>query len=236
MAKKSKAIIPITTKPQTNTEDAVALVKKTDATKFANILGLHCFEEVKEKILMGHTVEEVRRFIQEDRHELCEFNKSQIELNLLRFRNSLPVQDFINAPPMRIREAIATMTRGSDELEELDKLYLLQLFRINIDVATEERINKLFSTTNAEIRLAADILGKKAAIKAAMGDKLTNTPELTTTLQYTTTTEGDKITEERRIQIGMLAKKMVDYVGNLPIKEEVDSNIIDEDGGKTNAE
>lgn len=236
MAKKSKAIIPIKPNPQTTAEDSVALVKKTDATKFANIIGLNCFAEVKEKILMGQTVEEVRRFIQEDRHELLEFNKTQIELNLLRFRNSLPVQDFINAPPMRIREAIATMTRGSDELEELDKLYLLQLFRINIDVTTEERINKLFNTTNAEIRLAADILSKKAAIKAAMGDKLNGTPELTATLQYTSTTEGDKITEDRRIQIGMLAKKMVDFVEKMPITNVIDTNIIDEDGGKTNAE
>lgn len=216
------SIIPVE-QNRDETCNPVEVSKKVDSSKFANILSLNCYPEVRDKLRMGHTIEEVCRFIQDDRHELCEYPRQQVELALYRFRSSIPIQDFVALPPMRVREAIATLKRGTDELQELDSLYLLQLRRINIDFTTEEKINKLFNTTNAEIRLAADILSKKAAIKAAMGDRL-STPEVSS-LQFTATVTDNKISEETKVRLGVIAKNMLTAIEKMPVQEE--NNVID---------
>ena len=54
-----------------------------------------------------------------------------------------------------------------DTLEEMEKLYRLQLARILIDHGTEKKIGKAFINVTSDVRVASDMLWRIAALRVA---------------------------------------------------------------------
>jgi hypothetical protein len=129
---------------------------------------------------------------------------------LYRYKSSLPPAEIVKEPPVYVQKAIEKMTRGVNEIEELEKLYLLQLRRISIDADTESKINKLFSSTGGEIKIAADLLNSMMEKKMELGI-LSKAPEqLEVTGNFGVSNLLSEDTDEQtKAKIGLLAGKML---------------------------
>ena len=94
--------------------------------------------------------------------------------------------------------------------EQLEKLYLLQLRRISIDAETESKINKLFSSTGSEIRVAADLLNSMMQKKMELGilSKRPEQLEVTGNLGVTGLISEDT-DEATKAKLGLLAGKVL---------------------------
>ena len=118
---------------------------------------------------MNIAVEELAKWIQEDRMQMTDIKRDSLVRQLYRYKAAIPPGEIAEVEPMFFAKSIEKLKRGVNEIEELEKLYLFQLRRISMDGATEEKINKLFSGMNKEIQLAADLLNKLIEKKMELG-------------------------------------------------------------------
>jgi len=184
--------------------------------RFPKLYTLRCWEMAETKIKAGIALEEVTRWIQDDMFEYMEVKKESLTRTLYRFKSALInlyPDEVVQSVPNEVEKQIENMKRGVNELDELEKLYLLQLKRIGMDVATETKINKLFKTTALEIRVAQDLLAKRMEIKMKMGIVPTVSELPQGTRQQTgslpMTTDSLQIDDEQRLKLGVVAEKIM---------------------------
>lgn len=145
-------------------------VRIGDDTRFLKLKSLDCFKEVHGRILDGWQVAEVAKMVQEERGEYTDATRGTLTTLLHEYRNSLPKGTLIRQTlPKVLHKAAEEVKAGVNELDELEKLYLMQMERIKIDVGTEKKIGKLFGTTGREIREAREILEARAKLKMDLG-------------------------------------------------------------------
>lgn len=131
---------------------------------------LVCFQEVHDRILDGWTLTEVARFIHEVKKELADLTRNGLIAALQDYRKTIPPAELVKKriTPVYV-EAAKQVEEGVDELVELEKLYKLQMRRIDIDVNNEKNIKKLLPTTGQEVRIAREILSTYADLKMDLG-------------------------------------------------------------------
>lgn len=184
--------------------------KKAKSHAFKDLKAMPCFDEFDKKVKAGIALEEVGRWLQEDMFQQMDIKRDSLVRKLYRYKSSLPPADIVKEPPIYVQKAIEKMTRGVNEIEELEKLYLLQLRRISIDADTESKINKLFSSTGGEIKIAADLLNSMMEKKMELGI-LSKAPEqLEVTGNFGVSNLLSEDTDEQtKAKIGLLAGKML---------------------------
>lgn len=184
--------------------------KKAKSHAFKDLKAMPCFDEFDKKVKAGIALEEVGRWLQEDMFQQMDIKRDSLVRKLYRYKASLPPADIVKEPPIYVQKAIEKMTRGVNEIEELEKLYLLQLRRISIDADTESKINKLFSSTGGEIKIAADLLNSMMEKKMELGI-LSKAPEqLEVTGNFGVSNLLSEDTDEQtKAKIGLLAGKML---------------------------
>ena len=138
--------------------------------KHSRIKNLGCFEEVHNKVISGHPLPEVARYIQEDMLESTDIGKDSLVTMLSRYRKDVAPQEITNSLlPTVAFEAEKRVLKGIEELEELEDLYKRQMERIEMGMKFETATNILNRHLNSEIALAADILRKRHNIKMDTG-------------------------------------------------------------------
>lgn len=197
--------------------------------KFPKLFGLRCWDMAQDKIKAGIAIEEVARWMQDDMMEYRDSKRESLIRNLYRFKGELDPEEIVTNEPNYLDEITEKMKRGVNEIDELEKLYLLQLKRIGIDAATEGKINKLFKTTNNEINLAQQLLVKRVELKAKLGlidvaptefnvNQTTSNFNVNTTPIAGVPTIGQEnllgMDEERRMRLGLAAQKMLNGLMN----------------------
>lgn len=194
--------------------------------KFPKLFSLRCWDMAQEKIKAGIAVEEVARWIQEEMLEYRDAKRESLVRALYRFKAELDPEEIVTSKPTYVDQAVEKMRRGINELEELEKLYLLQLKRISIDASTEEKINKLFKTTNQEITLASNLLAKRLELKMKLG-LVESVPEKVNITQSSVNVSAvahagsdilQGLDEERKMKLGIVAEKLIS--GLLKSKDE----------------
>lgn len=184
--------------------------KKAKSHAFKDLKAMPCFDEFDKKVKAGIALEEIGRWLQEDMFQQMDIKRESLVRKLYRYKSSLPPAEIVKEPPIYVQKAIEKMTRGVNEIEELEKLYLLQLRRISIDADTESKINKLFSSTGGEIKIAADLLNSMMEKKMELGI-LSKAPEqLEVTGNFGVSNLLSEDTDEQtKAKIGLLAGKML---------------------------
>lgn len=138
--------------------------------RFAKLKAMACFKDAHKRILEGWPLSQIAKFIQVDRKEYTDVTGPSLVSVLAEYRGTIPSGTLIKQPLSPIfNKAADTVEDGLDELAELDKLYEIQLKRINIDLANEEKIKKLLPSMTPEIRAAKDILMARAQLKMDLG-------------------------------------------------------------------
>lgn len=138
--------------------------------KHQKLRGLKCFDQVYARICDGWPLTELARYIQEDQKEYTEISRQGLVSTLTDFRSSLPPGELIKKRmPMAFVEAHKEVNEAVDEVKELEELYRIQLKRIHIDHALENKIGKLLQSMTPEIREARQLLETMANLKMEMG-------------------------------------------------------------------
>ncbi len=199
----------------------MAKKKKAKSRAFKDLKAMPCFDEFDKKVKAGIALEEIGRWLQEDMFQQLDIKRESLVRKLYRYKASLPPAEIVREPPIYIQKAIEKMARGVNEIEELEKLYLLQLRRISIDAETEVKINKLFSSTGGEIKIAADLLNSMMQKKMELGI-MTKAPEqfeVTGNLSVSKLLSEDT-DEQTKAKIGLLAGKMLQVISKAMDEQE----------------
>jgi len=211
-------------------EKKAARRQRSDA--FSDLKAMYCYGDMDKKVKAGIAVEEIARWLQEDCFQLLGIKRDSLVRKLYRYKAQLPAADLVKNPPLYLERAIEKLRRGVNEVEELEKLYLLQLKRISMDAETEERITKLFSGTNAEIRTAADLLAKMMQMKQELGivQKVPDRIDLGGGVNVGHLVDEDT-DEGTKAKLGLLAGKLLDAMGKSVAEAEKTQDEEDSDVG-----
>ena len=203
--------------------------KKAKSRAFKDLKAMPCFDEFDKKVKAGIALEEVGRWLQEDMFQQMDIKRESLVRKLYRYKASLPPAAIVKEPPVYVQKAIEKMTRGINEIDELEKLYLLQLKRISIDAETESKINKLFRSTGGEIRIAADLLNSMMQKKMELGIMSKAPEQLEVTGSFGVSNLLSEDTDEQtKAKIGLLAGKMLQVMSKS--MDEQEKNEQDEEG------
>lgn len=138
--------------------------------RFTKLRACSCFAEAHERILQGWPLAEVARFIQEENQEYTDVEPESLVAQLKEYRSTLDPALLASVRlPKPIIQAAKKVEKGLDELDALEKLYGLQMERIDIDLNVEKSIKKLIPTMTQEVRVAREILQTYADLKMDLG-------------------------------------------------------------------
>lgn len=130
-----------------------------------------CFPEIDRRIRLGWTTPALVKAIQEEFGELGDLSIPYVKKLLDQYRSSIPPAELSMASANSVvaRNANRKLSDGINELDELEKLYKLQMDRINIDFDKEQKLGKLFNGTGREVFVAMKILRQSAELKMDLG-------------------------------------------------------------------
>jgi len=138
-------------------------------TRFVRLRSLNCFPEVHQRIAEGTQAYVVAEYIQNEMGEYKDVGLPSLTSVLTDYRLSLPPTVLAAKVPRVVAAAAERVRVGLDELAEMEKLYAMQLERIEIDFKTEKGINKLMPSMTQEMRAGREILADIAKLKMDLG-------------------------------------------------------------------
>jgi hypothetical protein len=137
---------------------------------FVRLRDLKCFAEAHDRLAQGWPCPEVARFIQDLKGEYTNVTRVGLINILKNYRKTIPAAELaMHKVPKDVQRAVELVEEGMDELVEMQKLYRLQMNRVDIDMQTEAKINKLLPSMTQEIRTAREILNNYAQLKMDLG-------------------------------------------------------------------
>lgn len=137
-------------------------------TNHKTVRGLKCFKKVHEMLMEGQSSIIVAQFVH-SKGELTNISSDSLEAMLRNYRLSIPPAQRAGPLNKTFEHAAKQVVEGLDELAELQRLYRIQMDRIEIDFQTEKNIKKLLPTMSQEIRTAREILSSAAQLKMDLG-------------------------------------------------------------------
>lgn len=139
-------------------------------TAYTKLKACSSFEEADRRLRLGWPVTEVARFIQEESGEYTDVTFDSLCETLSRYYATIPAAEKgTGVNSLVARKAAKALSDGLDEVEELKKLYEIQLERIEIDFQHEKNMNKLLPTTWKEIQVAMKLANQSAQLKMDLG-------------------------------------------------------------------
>lgn len=167
---------------------AVSPISRDDGsqTKFH---ALACYPELREKVVQGVPIPEVARWLQEEKKQYVDVTRESLTRMLYRFKQRIPPGERQKITPRAAQELLDKQRERIafkvEPVAELEKLYLKQMERIEIDTAHEKDIGKLFGSTSNEMRLAMDMLVRLRALQQeALGESGGSSKETPNTEQF----------------------------------------------------
>lgn len=138
--------------------------------RFQRLRVLPCFDEIKPRILAGHPLSRIAEWLQEEKGVLADTGHEGVVTMLRKYRDSFSDTELIkDRMPETFLKAAQRVDESLDELVELEKLYRIQMERVNIDFKLEKQFNKLLPSNTQEIRAAREILSSIAELKMDLG-------------------------------------------------------------------
>lgn len=178
-----------------------------------NILrGLACYPMVLEKLKAGIACENIAEWIQVDRQEYLGTTRNGVIRALYRHKAKLPPSVMATVAPLSVYTKIEKLRRNVNELEELEKLYLLQLTRISAAVDVEDKIKFPNSKLWKDIELAKNLLIDAANLKMELGIYKRSATQIGVTglASEEHTKLLDDLEPEKRRNLGLAAAKILE--------------------------
>lgn len=143
--------------------------KRMKRNAFGYLLNLPFYREFYNRVTAGIPPSKIAEWIQ-GKGFCTDIKKTSLQRHIYIFRNRLPKGEFLKEEHRGIyMKAKKELDKKMSEVEEMAEIYKLQRERVNVDVETEKKIGKLFSTTHKEIELCMNILRASAEMKMDLG-------------------------------------------------------------------
>lgn len=140
------------------------------STNFSGIRNLKCFKELHKRLVEeGQPAKLVAEWVQQERNEMTQYTVGTLTNMLTEYRYSIPAVQRAGPLNQVFQKAVEEVKEGLDELDEMHRLYKVQMQRIEIDFQTEKNIKKLLPSMTQEIRTAREILSSAAQLKMDLG-------------------------------------------------------------------
>ncbi len=143
--------------------------RKTASFQVKRIQSLVCFEDVHRMVLENWPLVEIARFIQKTKGELTTLTEQSLKVYLTIYRQWLPPGPMVRPLASVFHHAARKVAEGLDVISELERLYEIQMERIQIDFSREKELKKLMPTMTSEIRCGREILESLAKTKVEFG-------------------------------------------------------------------
>lgn len=146
-------------------------VSRETTSIYSRLRQARCFHEIDRRLRLGWSSIDCANAIQNEFNELKETSVKYIKKLLDRYRSQIPPAELSvsSANPVVSRLATRRVANGLDELAEIERLYSLQMARIDIDYNNEVTASKLLDTTAAEMQVAMKLLKISADLKMDLG-------------------------------------------------------------------
>ena len=147
----------------------VSKLKKED--QFYLLRNMKCFPEIDRRIRLGWSLNDLADVIKTEFNELTDYSAAYIRKVLYEYRNAIPPAELSAVSPESVvgQRIIKRMANGLDELAELERLYRLQMERIEIGAQVERNTQLLFNTCGREVFIAMKLLKQSADLKMDLG-------------------------------------------------------------------
>ena len=141
-----------------------------DATHFVRFKAANCFTEIDRRLRLGWSTPALVKAVHEEFKELLDVKPSTVASWINSYRSTLSPDERLGSSNSLVKmKAAKELARGLDELSELERLYKIQMERVDIDFNNEKKINKLLNTTGREVFVAMKILRQSAELKMDLG-------------------------------------------------------------------
>jgi len=191
---------------------------------FEKLRASPCFKEAHDKLEAGIAAEKVAAWAQDERNCYDGIKRDSLVRALYRYKKSeVPVtaaqivasaDPHTGKPALTVWNRIQGMERGLNELEELEKLYILQLTRINRGVTIEETINFTNKDVRRDVELAKDILTTMTELKMKLGvyKQADHNLNITASVQSTHHQVIESLDPSSRKQLGGVARTLLEQL------------------------
>jgi hypothetical protein len=126
--------------------------------------------KMDEKVQHGFSLTEVARWLHEEQEQCTDLSRDSLVTTLYRYREDMKPMEIVRGMiPVVAQDAVKTIEKAIDELDELQKLYHLQRERIDIGLQFEKSSRVLNKNMTQEIAQAASILMRRHEIKMDLG-------------------------------------------------------------------
>lgn len=136
---------------------------------YDKILALQCYPEVLLKLKNGVAPEVIAEWVRGTKGEYLDVKEDTVVRQLYRFRGSLNAAELVENKPLFIQTAIEKMARNINEINELEKLYNLQVLRLSAHYEVESRLKVPMKQMEREVRLCAELLERLMDAKFKIG-------------------------------------------------------------------
>lgn len=138
--------------------------------KHSRLRALECIDELDDRLARGYPVPEVAKWLQEEQMECGDITTESLVTTLHRYKKDLsPVKALAPTMSKIAVEAEKAIVKGVDELSWMEKLFHMQMERVEIGMKFEKQTNILNRFMNQEMALAAALLQKRHNIKMDLG-------------------------------------------------------------------
>lgn len=143
---------------------------RSRSTKFVKLRQLECFKEIEQRITSGRPITQIVDFIQREKGEYLDVTRDSLVKVITEYRDQIGKKQILaSRVPDQMEKWTAEARAAVDEVEELAKLFKLQMGRIEMEAKTEQQLRKLFKTLGQEVYYAMKILQTSASIKTDFG-------------------------------------------------------------------
>jgi hypothetical protein len=127
------------------------------------------YKEIHDRVVAGIPCEKIAPWLHEQ-GAFTDLKEASLVRSLHRYKASLPPTEHPGTAAQNfVQKKLDGFKAGVSEVEELEKLYQLQLSRISLGMEKENTIQFLNKAVRPEIELASNILQKMAELKIKLG-------------------------------------------------------------------
>jgi hypothetical protein len=143
---------------------------RKDPKKFTRLEALECYQQVATMLKHGYQYMQIAEFIQKN-GEYDDIQQKSLAKILSDYEKERidDVEKVAHRSPRNLEESLDNLDHDVDVLNELGKLYKLQMERIDLNVKREKQVGMVFKTTGKEVQVALDILREIGSFKQSTG-------------------------------------------------------------------
>ena len=146
-------------------------ISRDTVSMYSKLKSCRCFPEIDRRLRLGWSTADLVKVIREEQDECTDLSEKYVAKMIDSYRASIPPAELsmTSANSLVARNATKKVAEGINELAELEKLYKIQLDRIEMGVSNEQKIGMLMQQSGKEVFVAMKILKQSADLKMDLG-------------------------------------------------------------------